>query len=213
MTSGRRSLQGPHSFHQWPRCASVSPSSICVQVGDVGAMALAQTCSRSLKNVSLRGCSRVTDKSLAALSLCKLKVLVLSGCSISDAGLVGLMRSTCGRNLINLSVSKCIHITDASLPQLVHNLKSLWSLDIQRCPQITRHGVKLLNTGRFGAKCTILHSHSGSTTVCSKGVLENVSGKSSPAPEPGCVRKRSVVVESIGSRPCAQRASWKILMQ
>ena len=115
-------------------------------VTDAGVVAVAAACAQ-LTKVGLRGCA-ITDASLAALAAgadgtCRLRVLDVQTCSISDAGLRHIARMP---QLRTLELYGCDGITDAGLQALAAGpvARSLRRLDLTKCVKVSGAGVAAL---------------------------------------------------------------------
>uniref|UniRef100_A0AAY4CA55 F-box domain-containing protein n=1 Tax=Denticeps clupeoides TaxID=299321 RepID=A0AAY4CA55_9TELE len=83
--------------------------SSCICISDLSMMWIAQRCSK-LSNLNLCYCQNLTDSGFELLAGClSLVSLDITGCNISDQGLVGLGGS---QSLKKLNISECIWISD-----------------------------------------------------------------------------------------------------
>ncbi|GMH23647.1 hypothetical protein Nepgr_025490 [Nepenthes gracilis] len=100
--------------------------------------------------LDLRDCRSLGDEALAAIgTLPKLKILLLDGCDISDAG-ISCLRNAVSSTLVSLSVRGCRRLTDQCIVALFGNSSkvALRELDLSNLPNISDNGVLLLAQSR-----------------------------------------------------------------
>ena len=110
----------------------------CKNISDDGVIEFTQHHHhRNLKVIDLRECRGITDRSLSALaeSCPDLESLNVSGCSISDCGLLEVVK--CCKEMKALDLRNCSSLSDSSLWSAVQNLPSLESLRCSGCGQVT----------------------------------------------------------------------------
>ena len=140
--------------------------SFCVSVTDAGIKFLSKM--PNLQELNLRSCDNITDTSLRYLSeggsrltsldvsfcvkigdhglyylaqgLFGLRSLSICACSISDDGIIRLVKSL--HEITTLNIGQCIKITDKGLSAIRKNLKSLCSIDLYGCTRITNVGLE-----------------------------------------------------------------------
>jgi hypothetical protein len=116
----------------------------CPQVTDQGVQQVAALCYK-LRYLNLRGCPRVTDRSVAALAGCRrLRSLDLGKCAVSDAGLAALGRGLPG--LRKLSVRGCPGVGEAGLLALAASCPGLQHLGAGELAGVSPAGLKGLAT-------------------------------------------------------------------
>ncbi|XP_048336422.1 F-box/LRR-repeat protein 10 isoform X2 [Ziziphus jujuba] len=106
---------------------------------------------KDLKVLDLRHCRNLGDDALRAIrNLPKLKILLLDGSDISDAGLAYL-RPRVIRSLVSLSVRGCKKLTDKGLSALFDgsSITELRELDLSNLPNLSDNGVLLLAKSRI----------------------------------------------------------------
>lgn len=129
----------------------------CVKITDQGLMgfgAVPYPISRlkGLRELNLRGCRNLTDRSLKhALKLPELRALSLGYCSrFQPAGFEAITRNCPA--LEALCVSSCVAVDDDTVRNIVVNLKRLRILNLSNCSKLTlqsihhilRHGHNLV---------------------------------------------------------------------
>uniref|UniRef100_A0A7N0TDZ8 F-box domain-containing protein n=1 Tax=Kalanchoe fedtschenkoi TaxID=63787 RepID=A0A7N0TDZ8_KALFE len=109
----------------------------------------------SLQVLNLEGCRGVTDKCMGEIArhCLALKELNLSGCRISDSGVVQL---AFGRfTLQTLSLKNCLLLTDSSVQYLVMLGRSLSTLDVRNCDSFSPSRLDLLSKSL--GRCEVLY--------------------------------------------------------
>lgn len=94
-----------------------------------------------LRNLTLAGCSCITNEGLANLTAPNLTSLSLKNCDVWDKGLAALRRLTA---LTRLELGQCDEITNAGLEELAPLAPSLTHLDLALCDHITDAGLAVL---------------------------------------------------------------------
>lgn len=106
---------------------------------------------KDLKVLDLRHCRNLGDEALQAIrNLPKLKILLLDGADISDAGLAYL-RPRVIRSLVSFSVRGCKKLTDKGISALFDgsSITELRELDLSNLPNLSDNGVLVLAKSRI----------------------------------------------------------------
>ncbi|KAF3434775.1 hypothetical protein FNV43_RR21861 [Rhamnella rubrinervis] len=106
---------------------------------------------KDLKVLDLRHCRNLGDEALRAIrTLPQLKILLLDGSDISDAGLAYL-RPRVIQSLVSLSVRGCKKLTDKGISALFDgsSIKELRDLDLSNLPYLSDNGVLALAKSRI----------------------------------------------------------------
>ncbi|EOX97553.1 F-box/RNI-like superfamily protein isoform 2 [Theobroma cacao] len=107
-------------------------------------------CNLGLKVLDLRDCKSLGDEALRAISsLCKLKMLLLDGSDVTDAGIAYLNRGIIS-SLVSLSVRGCKKLTDKCISALFDGSSKLelQELDLSNLPGLSDNGVLTLAKSR-----------------------------------------------------------------
>lgn len=140
--------------------------SFCGSVTDAGIKYISKM--QTLKELNLRSCDNVTDTGLGYLSeggshlisldvsfcdkvgdrglyflaqgLFSLRSLSICACSVSDDGIIRLVKSL--HEITTLNIGQCVKITDKGLSAIGKNLKNLSSIDLYGCTRITTVGLE-----------------------------------------------------------------------
>jgi hypothetical protein len=132
----------------FPRMESLN-FTYCNKITDAGVQHLAVGL-RSLRQFSLGYCgANITDVCVKYLARhCReLEYLDLTGCEITNAGLMHLANNESAKSLRNLHISTCRQVSDMGLQQLGKRCARLLSLHMAGCEQITPAGLRALPAG------------------------------------------------------------------
>ncbi|XP_030071355.1 protein AMN1 homolog isoform X1 [Microcaecilia unicolor] len=112
----------------------------CCNLTDEGILALALNC-RLLQIVNLSGCSGITDVSLNALGQnCKfLHSVDFSATKVTDEGVIALVSGMCSKNLKEIHMGDCEHLTDEAVEAVLTCCPQIHTLLFHGCPLITDH--------------------------------------------------------------------------
>mmetsp|Transcript_8055 Transcript_8055/g.12212 ORF Transcript_8055/g.12212 Transcript_8055/m.12212 type:complete len:429 (+) Transcript_8055:62-1348(+) len=121
----------------------------CVGITDEGVAALARAAAwpRSLRELGLRNCGRLTDAVGAHLARGRrLRALDLGWCAgITDACIVEIADGECANSIEKLQLNWCHKVTAQSFGRLVQSCRKLKVLDIRGCHQIPQSFAKGLS--------------------------------------------------------------------
>jgi F-box and leucine-rich repeat protein 2/20 len=108
----------------------------CKNISDDGVIEFAQH-HRNVKVIDLRDCPGITDRALSALAeTCHdLESLNVSGCSISDSGVLEIAK--CCKKIKALDLRSCSSLSDSTLWTAIHNFPDLKTLHCSGCQKIT----------------------------------------------------------------------------
>lgn len=97
----------------------------------------------SVTSLNFAKCSQIDDEALQAITDAALSLtnLVLTGCPLTDAGIVALASGKKAILLTNLDISYCIELTDTSLLALAMACSELVYLNLTFCEKITDGGL------------------------------------------------------------------------
>jgi len=113
----------------------------CIRVSDVSLLRISQRCF-SLMYANFSYCEHVTDAGIELIAvLPSLTSLDVSGCNITDTGVVALGNNSKIRDLM---LSECCSVTDVGLQKLFPNIKGLENLDISHLNQLSDQTLKSL---------------------------------------------------------------------
>ncbi|KAM4036861.1 protein AMN1 homolog [Anomaloglossus baeobatrachus] len=110
----------------------------CRNLTDDGVLALSRNCPL-LQIVNLSGCIMVSDVSLQALGQnCPLLHSVdLSTTKVTDGGVIALVTGKCSKNLKEIYIARCTHVTDEAVEAILTCCPSINILVFHGCPQTT----------------------------------------------------------------------------
>jgi len=138
----------------------------CIRVGDKSIQKLVNCC-QNLAYLSIAYCENVTDVGIAMLATHPtLKMLDVSGCSITDYG-AGYLRQS--QKLEYLSMAECNLITDIGIERMA-SLENLKYLDISYCTNISDYGMKMLI---YENKC-LTHLNIGGCKLITNSTLTSI---------------------------------------
>ncbi|CBI37811.3 unnamed protein product, partial [Vitis vinifera] len=123
------------------------------RVNDLGILLMADRCS-SMESICLGGFCRVTDSGFKTIlhscsTLYKLRILLLDGSDITDAGLSYLREGVIG-SLVSLSIRGCKRLTDKCISALFDpsSKQELQELDLSNLPNLSDNGIFSLAKSR-----------------------------------------------------------------
>ncbi|KAL5721311.1 hypothetical protein ACHQM5_004970 [Ranunculus cassubicifolius] len=129
----------------------------CTNIGDTGVSSISSTCS-SLMTLKLLDCHKIGDESIFCLAKCckNLETLVIGGCrDISDDSLTSLVRAS-SHSLKHLRMDWCLNVSDMSLSCVLSHCRSLESLDIGCCDEITDMAFREIGHAGFESRLKFL---------------------------------------------------------
>ncbi|XP_042500097.1 F-box/LRR-repeat protein 4-like [Macadamia integrifolia] len=129
----------------------------CRNISNESIKSLASACHRSLKNLRMDWCLKISDSSLSCvLSKCKnLEALDIGCCEeVSDTAFQALGGGGHDSALKILKVSNCQKITVLGIGMLLESCKMLKYLDVRCCPHVTKLGCEQAGL-RFPEYCKV----------------------------------------------------------
>ena len=113
----------------------------CDNISDIGIGYLAEGGS-ALSLLDISFCDRIEDQAMVHIShgLFNLRSISLSACSITDDGIVKLVKTL--HELTTLNIGQCIDVTDYGLEMIAKTLKNLQCIDLYGCTKITTVGLE-----------------------------------------------------------------------
>ncbi|KAM3924094.1 protein AMN1 homolog [Leptodactylus fuscus] len=114
----------------------------CRNLTDAGVQALSLNCPL-LQIVNLSGCPLVSDVSLQALGQnCPyLHSVDLSATQVTDDGVIALVSGKCSKNIKEIHIDRCLHVTDDSVEAILTCCPNIYILLFHGCPQVTERSM------------------------------------------------------------------------
>jgi len=123
----------------------------CVNVDDISVKAVALNCFQ-LRKFNISGC-KITDNSLKDLStLNHLESINFACTSITDNGVSALVKGNSHTSLIDVDMSECKNLTDASVQIVASNCPQLSTLIFHGCKRMTSNSRAVLDNFMRNAK-------------------------------------------------------------